>query len=244
MVPPSGFHTLLAFYSSPSRPGFFHPGGALRVFALRSFPLGDRSASSAIALPACRWLSARLPGFDPSESPSPSSSGVSLTSGARLPWVFPLQGFPPPDGASFEVILPRACAGSQCGPAVLLGVLLVRRLGILVARLPPLLEFRAFSRGRLGARAAGLTRPRDDDRLRSPHGQRYLISIARDRDDFSARKLRRSGQSVHSARIRQTLVWMCGGWLVETRWKNRAERGESGTPPASHRPGAPGQLLQ
>ena len=131
MVPPSGFYTLLAFYSSPSRPGFFHPGGALRVFALRSFPLGDRSASSAIALPACRRLSARLPGFDPSESPSPSSSGVSLTSGAWLPWVFPLQGFPPPDGASFEVILPRASAGSQCGPAVLLGVLLVRRLGIL-----------------------------------------------------------------------------------------------------------------
>jgi hypothetical protein len=41
----------------PNRPGFFHPGGALRVSALRSFPFGDRPASSAVALPACRWLS-------------------------------------------------------------------------------------------------------------------------------------------------------------------------------------------
>lgn len=37
-VPPPGFRTLLAACSSRDPPGLFHPGGALRVLALRSLP--------------------------------------------------------------------------------------------------------------------------------------------------------------------------------------------------------------
>jgi hypothetical protein len=37
-VPPPGFRTLLAACSSRNPPGLFHPGGALRVLALRSLP--------------------------------------------------------------------------------------------------------------------------------------------------------------------------------------------------------------
>ena len=81
-VPRPGWFRLQGFAPSwrftPHRPvrAFFIPVALLGFFALRSFPLGDRSASSAIALPACRWLSARLPGFDPSESPSPARQGL------------------------------------------------------------------------------------------------------------------------------------------------------------------------
>jgi hypothetical protein len=38
-VPPPGFRTPLAACSSRNPPGLFHPGGALRVLALRSLPV-------------------------------------------------------------------------------------------------------------------------------------------------------------------------------------------------------------
>lgn len=120
-VPPSGFGSPRGGFLLPTRPGLFHPGGARRVRALRSIPLPEiAAASSAAALPACRWPKPRLPGLHPSGSPLPASQVLTRAAARGFPGFRspPRVGFPrrDPCGSSSHGLQAGSPKRSRPGP--------------------------------------------------------------------------------------------------------------------------------
>jgi hypothetical protein len=98
----------LAVCSSRIRPGLFRPGGAPRVLALRSIPSGDRRCLVGGGSTRLPLLSARLPGLDPSGSPSPALQGLACRAARGFPGFHPSRGSGPRDVRLLRVTLPRA----------------------------------------------------------------------------------------------------------------------------------------
>jgi hypothetical protein len=141
-VPPSGFRTLLAVYSSRNRPGLFHPGGTRRVSRPskhspargRSHLLGDRPTRVPLA-------EAQLPGLDPSGSPLPVLAGVNPRDGSLLPWVSSPPGVATPRNRPLGSSSPVLSVGSPERPHRGTSESCLRGGWSPLARPPPLLGF-------------------------------------------------------------------------------------------------------